>query len=86
MIACRGEGPDDFVEDDVSGLLVPPGDADAVARAIARLLDDRAAAARLAEAGRAAVAALTWRRNAERQLEIYERVLSGRPAATRARA
>ncbi len=86
VIACRGEGPDDFVEDDVSGLLVPPGDADAVARAIARLLDDRAAAARLAAAGRAAVAALTWRRNAERQLEIYERVLSGRPAATRARA
>ena len=81
VIACRGEGPDDFVEDGVSGLLVPPGDADAVARAIARLLDDRATAARLAEAGRAAVAALTWRRNAERQLEIYERVLADRPAA-----
>ena len=84
VVACRGEGPDDFVEDGVSGLLVPPGDVDAVARAIARLLDDRTAAARLAEAGRAAAAALTWRRNAERQLEIYERVLADRPAAGRA--
>ncbi len=84
VVACRGEGPDDFVEDGVSGLLVPPGDVDAVARAIARLLDDRTTAARLAEAGRAAAAALTWRRNAERQLEIYERVLADRPAAGRA--
>jgi glycosyltransferase involved in cell wall biosynthesis len=82
VIACRGEGPDDFVEDGVSGLLVPPHDAGAVARAIALLLDDRATAARLVRAGHAAVAALTWQRNAERQLEIYERLPAGRPAAS----
>jgi glycosyltransferase involved in cell wall biosynthesis len=82
VIACRGEGPDDFVEDGVSGLLVPPHDAGAVARAIALLLDDRATAARLVQAGHAAVAALTWQRNAERQLEIYERLPAGRPAAS----
>ncbi len=51
VVACRGEGPDDFIGDGVSGLLVPPGDSDAVARAIARLLDEPATAARLA-AGR----------------------------------
>ena len=33
-------------------------------------------------AGHAAVAALTWQRNAERQLEIYERLPAGRPAAS----
>jgi glycosyltransferase involved in cell wall biosynthesis len=81
VVACRGEGPDDFIGDDVSGLLVPPGDSDAVARAIARLLDEPATAARLAQAGRAAVAGLTWQRNAARQLEIYERVLAERRAA-----
>jgi phosphatidylinositol alpha-mannosyltransferase len=64
---------------------VPPDDADAVTRAIARLLDDRAGAARLVQAGRAAVAALTWRRNAERQLAVYERVSADRPAASGAR-
>jgi len=79
VVACRGEGPDDFVDDGVSGLLVPPGDADAVARAVATLLDEPATAARLAEAGRAAVATLSWERNAARQLEIYEAVLAAAP-------
>ena len=86
VVACRGEGPDDFVVDGESGLLVAPRDAAAVAAAIARLLDDPATAARLAAAGRAAVAALTWRHNAERQLAIYEQVLGARrslPKATR---
>ena len=87
VVACRGEGPDDFIDDGVSGLLVPPGDAGGVARAIATLLDEPATAARLAEAGRAAVAALTWERNAARQLEIYEAVLAAPPAtATRLRS
>ena len=82
VVACRGEGPDDFVDDGVSGLLVPPDDAAAVARAITRLLDDPTAAARMAQAGRAAVSALTWRRNAEHQLEIYERVAAAQPVAS----
>ena len=81
VVACRGEGPGDFVGDGVSGLLVPAGDADAVADAVATLLGEPDTAARLAQAGRAAVAALTWRRNAACQLEIYEAVLTGSPAA-----
>jgi glycosyltransferase involved in cell wall biosynthesis len=84
VIACRGEGPDDFVVDGQSGLLVAPGDAAGVAAALARLLDEPATAARLAAAGRAAVAELTWPRNAALQLAIYEQVLAApttRPAA-----
>ncbi len=84
VVACRGEGPDDFVVDGESGLLVAPRDAAAVAAAIARLLDDPAGAARLAAAGRAAVAGLTWRRNAERQLAVYEQILATRRPAPQA--
>jgi len=80
VVACRGEGPDDFIDDGASGLLVPAGDAGAVTRAVATLLDEPATATRLAAAGRAAVAALSWERNAARQLEIYEAVLAAAPA------
>jgi glycosyltransferase involved in cell wall biosynthesis len=80
VVACLGEGPADFVVPNESGLLVPPGDAAAVAAAIARLLDDRAFATRLAQAGRRAIADLTWQRNAVRQREIYEAVLAAPPA------
>jgi len=74
VVACCDEGPADFVVDGESGLLVPPGDEAAVAAAVARLLDDRDEAARLAAAGRRAVGEFTWRRNATCQLEIYEEV------------
>lgn len=42
--------------DGATGLVVPPGDADALGRALARLLDDPALCRRLGEGGRAAVA------------------------------
>ncbi|HWQ10643.1 MAG TPA: glycosyltransferase, partial [Holophaga sp.] len=42
--------------DGVTGLVVPPGDAAALAGALARLLGDAALARRLGEGGRAAVA------------------------------
>jgi glycosyltransferase involved in cell wall biosynthesis len=71
VIACRGEGPADFVEDGVSGFLVPPRDPAALARVIGRVLDDPDGARRVGEAGRGAVADLTWAGNAARQIEIY---------------
>lgn len=42
----------ELIEDGVTGLLVPPGDAEAMARAILRLVQNPDLAARLAEAGR----------------------------------
>jgi hypothetical protein len=75
VVACRGEGPEDFVEDGVSGLLVPPLDVDAVVTAVDRLLDDPEAAAKMAAAGRERVLSLTWARNAAHQKEIYEGIL-----------
>lgn len=54
-VATRLSGIPELVEDGVTGLLVEPGDAEALASSIARLLDDRGLAARLAEAGRCRV-------------------------------
>jgi glycosyltransferase involved in cell wall biosynthesis len=51
---------------------VPPRDPAALAQVIGRVLDDPDGARRMGEAGRGAVADLTWARNAARQIEIYE--------------
>src|SRR2546422_8117848 len=52
VIASRVGGIPDIVEDGVSGLLVPPGDAHALAAAVRRLRDDPDLARRLGEGGR----------------------------------
>ncbi len=54
LIAAASAGPAALVEDGVTGLLVPVDDAGALAGALGRVLGDRAFAARLAAAGRAA--------------------------------
>jgi glycosyltransferase involved in cell wall biosynthesis len=53
VIATAIGGNPTLVEADRTGLLVPPGDAAALARAIARLIEDRDLAARLGERARA---------------------------------
>jgi glycosyltransferase involved in cell wall biosynthesis len=45
-------GPDEIITDGVNGLLVPVGDADAMAGAILRLLKDETLRKKLADAGR----------------------------------
>lgn len=56
VVASAVAGNAELVVDGETGLLVPPGDADAVARALVRLASDAAGAARLGAAGRARVA------------------------------
>ncbi len=55
-VATRVGGTPEALVDGVSGLLVPPGDAGALVRAISRLLDDAALASRLGSQARARIA------------------------------
>jgi glycosyltransferase involved in cell wall biosynthesis len=55
VVGSRVGGIPDIVEDGVSGVLVLPEDANALADALVRVLSDRALAARLGTAGHAAV-------------------------------
>lgn len=60
VITCRDSGgPTELVEDGVSGRIVAPT-ADAVADALAGLMDDRDGAARMGEAARHRIASLAW--------------------------
>jgi glycosyltransferase involved in cell wall biosynthesis len=76
VVACRGEGPEDFVEDGVSGYLVPARDPRSLADVVAAVQADPAAAAAVGAAGRASAAALTWTRNARLTLAAYEQALA----------
>jgi glycosyltransferase involved in cell wall biosynthesis len=55
VVASRLSGIPELVTDGVEGLLVPPGDAVALADALARLAADPALRARLGASGRATV-------------------------------
>ena len=67
-----------FVEDGVSGLVVPARDAAALADALARLMGDAALRARLADAAFARVRGMTWANTARLTLASYERARSER--------
>jgi glycosyltransferase involved in cell wall biosynthesis len=79
VVAGKGEGPQDFIEDGVSGYLVPVRDPVALAGIIAQVLDDPRKAAAVGDAGKAAALALSWERNARLTREVYERVLHHEP-------
>jgi phosphatidyl-myo-inositol alpha-mannosyltransferase len=75
VVASRIPGYDLVLEHEVTGLLVPPGDAAALAAAVSRVLDDRALAERLAAAARARVGRYDWDVVAAEVEEIYRSVL-----------
>jgi glycosyltransferase involved in cell wall biosynthesis len=81
LVATDAPGCRDVVTDGVDGLLVPARDAAALARAIARLQDDPALAARLGEAARAkALAEYDERHIVAHTLEVYRELVGGRVA------
>jgi phosphatidylinositol alpha-mannosyltransferase len=67
-----------------AALLVPAGDAAALAAALRRAILDEDLRAALVRRGRARAAALSWSRVAARVLEVYRRAAPARPAAPRA--
>ncbi|MDT3400590.1 glycosyltransferase family 1 protein [Streptomyces sp. B1866] len=80
VIAPAAGGPLDLVAHGRTGLLVPPGDADAVRDAAALLAADPRLRARLGQAGRAAVEGRTWEKVGDLLIDHYTEVLAARTA------
>jgi glycosyltransferase involved in cell wall biosynthesis len=71
VVATRLEAIPEIVVDGETGLLVPPGDAAALCRALSSLLDDPARARRMGAAGRArALSRYGWGRAAAEMLRV----------------
>ncbi len=76
IVATAVGGLPDKVQPGVTGLLVPPGDAPAMATAIRSLLTDPLGAARLGQAGAALVAMrFTWAAITAQTLRLFEELL-----------
>jgi glycosyltransferase involved in cell wall biosynthesis len=76
VVASRLGGPLELVQDGVTGLLVPPGDPEALAEALVALLKDPAHMARLGEAGYVqAREKFDAVKNAARTFAVYEEIL-----------
>jgi glycosyltransferase involved in cell wall biosynthesis len=76
VIATRAGGPLEIVEDGITGLLVPPSDAQALSAAMIQVLADRAAAAEMGRLGKARFEAqFTDRKMAEAMNTLYEELI-----------
>ena len=78
VVSTQVGGVPFVVEHERTALLVPPGDAEAMARAMARLLDDAALWRRLSDDGLAEVQRYTWTAVAPTLASLYRRALESR--------
>jgi 2-deoxystreptamine N-acetyl-D-glucosaminyltransferase/2-deoxystreptamine glucosyltransferase len=83
VVASRVGGIPTLVDHDVNGLLVPPGDAAALAAAITRVLTEPGTAARLAAAARRTAAKYSWPALARQVALVYQEVTQGVTAVGR---
>lgn len=81
VVATRCGGPEEVLEDGVSGLLVPPADPPALAAALGSLLHDRERAWRLGEAAARRAALFDARSTASEVTRIWEETLASVPSA-----
>ena len=76
VVASAAGGIPEFVTDGVSGLLFPPGDEDALAGALARMLDDSTLRQRAREQGRSIAEQKSIDHQAARVAEVLRSVLA----------
>jgi glycosyltransferase involved in cell wall biosynthesis len=76
VIGARAGGIPDVITHEENGLLVPFGDAEALAAAIRRLLDNPHWAAQLGESGHQSLGRYTWDRTYDTLLEAYNLALA----------
>ena len=87
MVAAASQGPTWLVEHERNGLMVPIDDAEAMAAALQRLIDEPALAARLVEAGRADYeAGFTEAAAVKKYLALFDTILAGEREAQAASA
>jgi phosphatidylinositol alpha-mannosyltransferase len=75
VVATDIPGYREVIRDETDGLLVPPGDADAAAKALLRVLDEPSLAERLRAAGRARADEFSWEAVVPRVEAVYQEVL-----------
>ena len=83
-LGTRGEGIAEHIEHGVTGILVPPGDDEALLAELRALAADPDRARRIGEAGRVRFLAgrFSWRANVNAYLELFEELSRGRAMHT----
>ena len=76
VIASDAGGPRDIIENGVNGILVPPGDVNALANAVTKLAADQELRDRLATAGARSAARFSVESSANKVAEVYSTVLN----------
>jgi glycosyltransferase involved in cell wall biosynthesis len=72
VVAADNGGAHDVIANEVSGMLTPTGDVDAMANACFRLLGDHNTAVRMSNAAAKTARAYTWDRVARETVAFYE--------------
>jgi phosphatidylinositol alpha-mannosyltransferase len=80
LVASDLDGHRNVATDCVDALLAPVGDAEALAKSLARVLEDEGLRAELVAGGHRRAEELSMSRLADRYLEIYEELLTAGPA------
>lgn len=83
VIATPAGCAPELVRDGETGMMVPPRDGVALARAVSRMMESPAERARLGENSARRVSAMSWTRTAERTIEVYADALASLPRAER---